>query len=66
MVKHGNLPTNCLSVFDHFVILALKGLNNASKCYEDFVAMGNFKSDIKAKGRELEKFEDFCGPFEFN
>ena len=21
-----NLPTNCLSVFDHFVILALKGL----------------------------------------
>ena len=24
----GNLPTNCLSVFDHFVILALKGLRN--------------------------------------
>ena len=23
----GNLPTNCLSVFDHFVKLALKGLN---------------------------------------
>ena len=23
----GNLPTNCLSVFDHFVILALKWLN---------------------------------------
>ena len=23
----GKLPTNCLSVFDHFVILALKGLN---------------------------------------
>ena len=22
----GKLPTNCLSVFDHFVILALKGL----------------------------------------
>ena len=22
----GNLPTNCLSVFDHFVGLALKGL----------------------------------------
>ena len=22
-----NVPTNCLSVFDHFVILALKGLN---------------------------------------
>ena len=24
----GNLPTNCLSVFDHFVGLALKGLKN--------------------------------------
>ena len=23
----GNLPTNCLSVFDHFVIWALKGLS---------------------------------------
>ena len=31
MVKHtqfvGNLSTNCLSVFDHFVGLALKGLS---------------------------------------
>ena len=26
--KLRNLPTNCLSVFDHFVKLALKGLNN--------------------------------------
>ena len=26
-----NLPTNCLSVFDHFVILALKGLNVMKK-----------------------------------
>ena len=24
----GNLPTNCLSVFDHFMNLALKGLSN--------------------------------------
>ena len=23
----GNVPTNCLSMLDHFVILALKGLN---------------------------------------
>ena len=34
MVKHNQtihrlLPTNCLSVFDHFVGLALKGLNNS-------------------------------------
>ena len=24
----GNLPTNCLSVFDHFVAFALKGLGH--------------------------------------
>ena len=33
MTKHtqqfvGNLPTNCLSVFHHFVGLALEGLNS--------------------------------------
>ena len=28
----GNWPTNCLSVFDHFVILALKGLS--VDCYD--------------------------------
>ena len=27
----GNLPTICLSVFDHFMNLALKGLNAISK-----------------------------------
>ena len=26
-----NLPTNCLSVFGHFVGLALKGLKNGAK-----------------------------------
>ena len=35
MVKHTQairrlLPTNCLSVFDHFVGLALKGLNKTN------------------------------------
>ena len=28
----GNLPTNCLSVFDHFVKFALKGLIYHSMC----------------------------------
>ena len=27
----GKLPTNCLSVFDHFVVLALKGLTKFCK-----------------------------------
>ena len=36
MVKHTQTifqqqPTNCLSVFDHFVWLAFKGLNQVSK-----------------------------------
>ena len=26
-----NLPTNCLSMFDHFVALALKGLNRPNQ-----------------------------------
>ena len=36
----GNLPTNCLSVFDHFVRLALKGLiaENCKVC--DFEIFG--------------------------
>ena len=28
----GSLPTNCLSVCDHFVKLALKGLTNPYSC----------------------------------
>ena len=27
----GNFPTNCLSVFDHFMNLALKGLRNRER-----------------------------------
>ena len=38
MVRHtqqfvGNLPTNCLNVFDHFAGLALKGLRLLSGIY---------------------------------
>ena len=31
----GKLPTNCLSVFDHFVKLALKGLNSLMTLFSD-------------------------------
>ena len=38
----GHLPTNCLSVFDHFVILVLKGLKDEIRLRSvDFVS--NFK-----------------------
>ena len=52
----GNLPTNCLSVFDHFVNLALKGLRNfvtteqrvelqhSRKCMVDIHLYGNIES----------------------
>ena len=32
ITKWSNLPTNCLSVFDHFVILSLKGLRCLNFC----------------------------------
>ena len=32
----GNLPTICLSVFDHFMNLALKGLNHGKHVYSFF------------------------------
>ena len=38
----GNLPTNCLSVFDHFVKLVLKGLTKDS-------LLKFHKSDIRSK-----------------
>ena len=47
----GNLPTNCFSVFDHFVRLALKGLK--TQLAEQYVV--NFK--VK---RSKSKFEIKC------
>ena len=38
----GNLPTNCLSVFDHFVGLALKGLNISQNSQENTYARASF------------------------
>ena len=35
----GKLPTNCLSVFDHFVGFALRGLKKLSKCVLKIAAL---------------------------
>ena len=35
----GNLPTNCLSMFDHFVGLVLKGLRNCRACKKSYVSL---------------------------
>ena len=38
-------------------------LGKATETYENFVVMGDFYIDIKTKGREYEKFKDFCSLF---
>ena len=52
----GKLPTNCLSVFDHFVKLALKGLIYCTKIYNKATIYVNVlkltpfsPSDLKCK-----------------
>ena len=46
--------TNCLSVFDHFVGLVLKGLRSDSNKFKEFVLLSVFdhflKSGLKALG----------------
>ena len=38
-------------------------LSKAGETYENFIVMGDFNIDIRTKGREYEKFEDFCSLF---
>ena len=38
-------------------------LIKAGETYENFIVIGDFNIDIKTKGREYEKFEDFCSLF---
>ena len=45
----GNLPTICLSVFDHFMNLALKGLRRDVQVTE-----------LSEEGRDSVKGEDLC------
>ena len=63
MVKHTqtirrNLPTNCLSVFHHFVGLALKGLNYIirmlKECAFSDLPIKTIKSENLNKKRECE------------
>ena len=54
MVKHTQKPTNCLSVFDHFVVLTLKGLNCLSSTELDF-----FLAVFVDLGRNLVRIQNF-------
>ena len=64
MVKHtqqfvGNLTANCLSVFDHFVGLALKGLslNELDEMSRTAITLGNFINKPELKSYWLKMFE---------
>ena len=48
----GNLPMNCLSVFDHFVRLALKGLTFENGFSESF----HFKANTKSIGSSKQRY----------
>ena len=49
----GKLPTICLSVFDHFSGLALKGLKAMGICTEGFQTKGNFLHEVRCLEKHL-------------
>ena len=49
----GNLPTNCLSVFDHFVGLALKGLIDSNISHNEFVLINNVQKEFHDMKEEI-------------
>ena len=56
----GNLPTNCLSVFDHFMNLALKGLSGV---YNKIMRNQCFRRLFQTIARRLFKAFLSCGSF---
>ena len=60
MVKHTQtirrlLPTNCLSVFDHFVGFALKGLisNDEFNQYDELIFIKEFDIKFRMTGQNF-------------
>ena len=49
----GNLPTNCLSVFDHFVGLALEGLIDSNISHNEFVLINNMLKEFDDMKEEI-------------
>ena len=59
----GNLPTNCLSVFNHFVILAVKGLKSTKKNQSQYAhqtSIFHFKS-IASNHHCIVSTDLYCG-----
>ena len=51
----GNLLTNCLSVFDHFVGLVLKGLRHLSPCQKCWTNLGLGETSPYANDKKIPK-----------
>ena len=70
----GKLPTNCLSVFDHFVVLALKGLKNTrvliSFTQRLFLRIpflfASIMFKVNVKGIQNSIFGRYCNDFHFS
>ena len=58
----GNLPTNCLSVFDHFVGLALKGLSKTLLVWQICLA-SSFNCNILLKYLSFRNITSFIDDF---
>ena len=52
-------PENSVSFFKELT----DSLSKGSEFYENFISLGDFKTDVKVAGRELDKLEEFCNPF---
>ena len=73
MVKHteiirGQKPTNCLSVLDHFVGLALKGLINSVQLQLEQLLVPNLYLKVKRKTvlREIYQIQVFVKTITLN
>ena len=49
-------PENLVSFFEQLTDC----LSKESEFYENFIILGDFNIDVKAAGRELDKFDEFC------
>ena len=56
----GNLPTICLSVFDHFMNLALKGLRKVKKIICLFTVISVYKSTFRIVKSQFNGFDMNC------
>ena len=52
-------PENLASSFEELTA----SLNKGSQFHENFIILGDFNVDVKVAGRELDKLEEVCDPF---